>query len=92
MTVKSAAGVGIIFVVLHLLIHTLMTLVNFANMIRFLRDGQNIGWLFTTLGYFLATVLLDVGLIIVFSALASRGKTMEQRLLGGEQSSDAVGY
>jgi hypothetical protein len=91
MTVRSAAGLGIAFVVIHLIIHSLMTLMNIGQMIRFMRDGQNITWLFSTLGYFIATVILDVGLIIVFSALAGRSKTMEQRILDGEQP-DAVGY
>ena len=78
MRVRDAANIGRVMIIVHLIMSVCLSMVNLLRMVSAAAQGGGaLQYLVTSFMYLLATVILDVALLIVFSSLA---RTQEQLL------------
>jgi hypothetical protein len=78
MRVRDAANIGRVLVIVHLVMSVCLSMIGFMRMIPMIsHSSRNIGYLATSFMSMIATIVLDVGLLIVLSSLA---RTEEQFL------------
>jgi len=78
MRVRDAANIGRVLIIFHLIVSVCLSMVNVLRMVSAMAHGGGaLQYLVTSFMYLVATVILDVALLIVFSSLA---RTEEQFL------------
>ena len=70
MKVKDAASMGFVFVIIHLVMHVVLSLINIVSMLPAMGHGVNIRFLFTTILYMVSAIILDIAILMVFGSLA----------------------
>ena len=77
MRIREAANIGRALVIVHLVISVCLNMFNLLIMLPAMGRGVPLRYMMTTSLHIVATVILDLALIIVFSSLA---RTQEQLL------------
>ncbi len=78
MRIRDAANIGRVLIIIHLIISAGLSIFNILQMLSAItQGGGSAKYLVTSLMYLIATIFLDVALLVVFSSLA---RTEEQFL------------
>jgi len=78
MRVRDAANIGRVMIIIHLIMSVCLSMFSLLRMLSAAAQGGGaLQYLVTSFMYLLATVILDIALLIVFSSLA---RTQEQLL------------